>query len=65
MPGVLSKLAPLLTDEGMIYAEWGEMPATLLAANSSIPLSVAKEGRAGASHFALLSPKLITRETTP
>jgi 16S rRNA (guanine966-N2)-methyltransferase len=49
MPGLLLTLVPRLAEGGVIYAEWGASLAP------PPPLGVLKSGKAGASHFALLS----------
>ncbi len=54
MAAILKKLPSHLLDGGLVYAEWGTPIADLLAAQPELPLEIAKQGRAGAVHFALL-----------
>lgn len=58
MPQLLPLLSNKLTPTGVIYAEWGEPLANLLAEHSVTGLSMVKQGRAGAVHFALLSAQI-------
>ena len=51
---ILKKLSPHLQDGGQIYAEWGTPIAALLDAQPELLLEIAKQGRAGAVHFAIL-----------
>ena len=51
---ILKKLPAHLQDGGLIYAEWGTPIVGLLDAQPELPLEIAKQGRAGAVHFALL-----------
>ena len=59
MPQLLPQLANKLTPGGVIYAEWGEPLANLLAQHPVVGLSIVKQGKAGAVHFALLSAQII------
>ena len=54
MATVLKKLPVILRDDGVVYAEWGVPIAELLANLPDSPWKIAKQGRAGAVHFALL-----------
>ncbi len=54
LPRVLPLLQACMNEGGLVYVEWGEPPAGLLA-DSGLTLSVVKEGRAGNAFFALLS----------
>ncbi len=68
MPKLLPLLTNKLTPTGVIYAEWGEPLAVLLAQHLVPGLSIVKQGRAGAVHFALLSaqiPIVTNHEMTP
>jgi hypothetical protein len=60
--GLLPKLLPLLatklTEDGVIYAECGEALDELLVKHGIGTLKISKIGKAGASHFALLSKAL-------
>jgi 16S rRNA (guanine966-N2)-methyltransferase len=66
---LMSQILPLLTNKltptGVIYAEWGESLANLLAQHTITGLSIVKQGRAGAVHFALLSAEILTNEMMP
>ncbi len=55
LPKLLPLLAAKLAEGGVIYAECGEALADVLAKNAITALKINKVGRAGASHFALLS----------
>lgn len=55
MPKILPQLVANLADGGVIYAEWGSPVEQLLTANNIDALCIVKQGKAGASHFALLS----------
>jgi 16S rRNA (guanine966-N2)-methyltransferase len=65
MSQLLPLLANKLTPSGVIYAEWGEPLANLLAQHTIAGLSIVKQGKAGAVHFALLSAQIPTNEMTP
>ena len=65
MSQLLPLLANKLTSTGVLYAEWGEPLAVLLAQHPVPGLSIVKQGRAGAVHFALLSAQILTNEMTP
>jgi 16S rRNA (guanine966-N2)-methyltransferase len=65
MPQLLPLLTNKLTPSGVIYAEWREPLAVLLAQHPVAGLSIVKQGKAGAVHFALLSAEIPTNEMTP
>jgi 16S rRNA (guanine966-N2)-methyltransferase len=65
MPQLLPLLSNKLTPTGVIYAEWGEALVNLLAQHPVAGLSIVKQGRAGAVHFALLSAQIHINEMTP
>ena len=65
MPLLLPLLVNKLAAAGVIYAEWREPLAKLLAEHADSGLSIVKHGKAGAVHFALLSAQITTNETTP
>ncbi len=69
MVTILKTLPAHLQDDGFIYAEWGTPIAELLDAQPETPLEIAKQGRAGAVHFALLrirsTPRPIRSENKP
>ncbi len=54
MVTVLTKLTENLLVDGLVYAEWNEPIASVLAKLPASPWEIAKQGRAGAVHFALL-----------
>jgi 16S rRNA (guanine966-N2)-methyltransferase len=54
MSVVLQKLPPHLLDDAHVYAEWGAPIADVIAALPVQQWQIAKQGRAGAVHFALL-----------
>ena len=58
MPPLLPQLTDKLTLGGVIYAEWSEPLANLWAQHTITGLSIVKQGRAGAVHFALLSAEI-------
>lgn len=58
MPQILPLLASKLAQNGVVYAEWGEPLAHLLAQHTTTGLSIVKHGKAGAVHFALLSAEI-------
>ena len=58
MPRLLPQLTDKLTRAGVIYAEWSEPLDNLLAQHTITGLSIVKQGRAGAVHFALLSAEI-------
>jgi len=58
MPPLLPVLLKKLTAQGVIYAEWGAPLADLLSRQPETALSIAKQGKAGAVHFALLSAQI-------
>lgn len=58
MPALLPILRNKLTAQGAIYAEWGEPIANLLTQPPESALSIVKQGKAGAVHFALLSAEI-------
>jgi 16S rRNA (guanine966-N2)-methyltransferase len=58
MDAVLGKLPPLLLDDALVYAEWGTPIAEVLENMPGHPWEIAKQGRAGAVHFALLRAKV-------
>lgn len=58
MPPLLPVLLKKLTAQGVIYAEWGAPLADLLARQPETALSIVKQGKAGAVHFALLSAQI-------
>jgi 16S rRNA (guanine966-N2)-methyltransferase len=65
MPQLLPLLTNKLAPTGVIYAEWGEPLANLLAQHPASGLSIVKQGKAGAVHFALLSAQIPNNEMTP
>lgn len=54
MPTLLEKLPPMLLDEGVVYVEWGTPIADVVEKLPVQQWQIAKQGRAGAVHFALL-----------
>ncbi len=58
MPTLLPILLKKLTVQGFIYAEWGEPLANVLSEQTETTLSIAKQGKAGAVYFALLSAEI-------
>ena len=58
MATALGKLPPNLLDGALVYAEWGAPIAEVLENMPGHPWEIAKQGKAGAVHFALL--RLIT-----
>lgn len=53
---LLSRLAPHVAPGGLVYAEWGEPLAELLAQIPGQGWRLLKQGRAGVVHFALITP---------
>ena len=51
---ILRKLPTHLANDGLVYAEWGTPIAALLVTQPDLPLEIAKQGIAGAVHFAIL-----------
>lgn len=54
MTAVLMKLPKIMQDGALVYAEWREPIAHVLAIEPTSPWEIVKQGRAGAVHFALL-----------
>ena len=54
MATALGKLPPNLLDGALVYAEWGAPIAEVLENMPGHPWEIAKQGKAGAVHFALL-----------
>lgn len=54
LAAVLLKLPESLRHGALVYAEWGAPIADVLASQPGSPWEIAKQGRAGAVHFALL-----------
>lgn len=64
LPAVLRAIAPRLNEQGVVYAEWGESVRLVLAREEIGQFAVAKEDKAGASHFALLSAQPTVTEAS-
>ena len=54
LPAILRKLPEILDEGGVVYAEWGEPIAGVLANLPAAQWVIVKQGRAGAVHFALI-----------
>jgi 16S rRNA (guanine966-N2)-methyltransferase len=54
MPAILAKLPEILGEKGVVYAEWGEPIENVLATLPAARWEIAKQGKAGAVHFALI-----------
>ena len=55
MPALLARIQTQLTEGGVVYAEFGAPPETVLAIMNSQGWEFVKRGKAGVVHFALLS----------
>jgi 16S rRNA (guanine(966)-N(2))-methyltransferase RsmD len=55
MAPLLGLLAPHLSAEGIVYVEWGQSIDGVTSAIPAIDWRLAKQGKAGAVHFGLLS----------
>jgi len=52
---LLEQLAPHLSAQGVVYVEWGQPIDGVISIIREVDWQVAKQGKAGAVHFALLS----------
>lgn len=64
LPAVLGKLPGSLVSGGVTYAEWGTPIAGVIEKLPGQPWEIAKQGRAGAVHFAILRAPIQTDQRT-
>lgn len=64
LPAVLKKLPKNLGSDGVVYVEWGMPIAGVLENLPGQPWEIAKQGRAGAVHFAILRVPIQTDQRT-
>ena len=57
---VLPKLAARLAEGGLVYAEWNSALPEMIETIAPGRWLIVKQGRAGAVHFALLQPHIVT-----